>query len=236
MARAGLILHHVQPGETLADIAARYGLSSWQALAFAPDNAALLERQAAGALPIPGSRLHVPPDARMLLEQRIRVVHQLRALLQRHFEALDGEHESRLPDLLERSPDADVATARELLDVLNQRVHDEVERAHAAARDLAGVNRGLLLTHLYDRDDLARYAGGDVAVVGLNWLLTPQLLAVWYGMWDAPFWVGRWRGVDAGEATALTARHLNLVRSKVLQQVDVRLRQAQAQVRDLNAE
>lgn len=217
--------HRAAAGETLVQLAARFGLSSWRALAEAPDNRHLGALTATVELAA-GLVVMVPPNARTLLVERERVVQRVRPALKQHFEA----NEALLArDVLSVDLPRDFAHPKSV-DVLLGDLQALVARDLAAARQLAAplaqTNAGLLKTHLGERLKLARMAHPDPLQAGIGWLLTPGLVELWRGMWDRAMWISRWRGTPRPAAMAAAGTYLNVVRSRVMQGVDERLRES----------
>ncbi len=209
-------------GDTLESIAAKFGLSSWRAIADAPAN----NLDAAATTKLPQHRqISIPPSARMLLVERLRALHRVRPELQGHFDGLDVLFRDRLtlPEVVGELSDACVV--EDVLVVLVNRVRDDVARVHELARQIAELNVALARTHLHAEGDLSRFVTPDTTHSGLNWLLTPQRLELWSEMWDTEFWTARWRGKNQAQARRLAEIHLNMVRSQVLQQSDRRIRE-----------
>jgi len=236
-----LRFHEVRPGDTPASLARRYGLSSWVAVVKAPINNELWQAEtepplyADSALEV-GIMLRIPPDARALLKDRVYELLRIQALLQRHFHEQDRIFNAQVVPLEVVGPLDQRETVKTILDPMIRQVHSDVVLAHEAAKPFAEINDGLASTHLYNQGDLSRYAGSGSEFVGLNWLLTPGILELWYGMWAPEFWASRWRGRSLRDAKQAMAVHLNLVRSKVLQQTDLRLREAHMALWRLDAE
>ena len=220
-------IHVVRAGDTLESIAAQFGLSSWRAIADAPVN----NLDVAAGTKLPEHRqINIPPNARMLLLERLWALHRIRPELQAHFEVLDTlfrDHVARLEVVGELG---DTRTVEGVLAVLVSRVRDDVSRSHELARPIASINLALAQTHLHDQGDLSRFTAPDITYSGLNWLLTPERLELWYEMWNTQFWTGRWLGLAQPEAMRLAEIHLNMVRSQVLQQLDGRIRETQSTI------
>ena len=119
---------------------------------------------------------------------------------------------------------------------LEGQVKRDIDLAHQGARSISEINAALAFTHLHNEGDLAFYAGGNLQYVGLNWAVTPQLLEAWHGMWSSSFWVSRWKGTSSEEAKRAIAIHLNLIRSKIMQQTDQRIKESYRLIRSLDNE
>jgi hypothetical protein len=89
---------------------------------------------------------------------------------------------------------------------------------------------------LHEDADLRAYQNADPSSAGLLWLLEPILVEAWSGLWDVEHWAGRWADCDSAVAVERAAIHLNLIRSKLLQQIELRHRQARGISDRLRAE
>lgn len=129
-------------------------------------------------------------------------------------------HAQSLPDDLGR-----VHVVRALVGRLQECVDEAVEAVRGACQPFTFINSGLAITHLHGRSELRGYVGGD-SPIGFYWLLEPPLVRHWSGMWGIELWVERWRRANRAKGMASASTYLSVVRSRVLQQVDLRLREA----------
>lgn len=228
-------IHRTGPDESLHLVAAKFRLGSWRAVAFAPGNEHIAGFDRLAALP-PGTVLRIPPKAHDLLKERVYLLHRVRAALDREFRT---HHSLFVRDIASGplpEPLTDPAVVRALLGNLQSSLEEVIEQTRAACCPFAFINSGLVITHLHNDGDLRRYVGGDDSIMGFYWLLEPPLVDAWSGMWSVDYWVSRWDGCDRETAVDRADKHLNVIRSKVLQQVDSRLRQALAAMSELERE
>ena len=216
-------IHRVQVGDSLRSVAAQFGLSSWLALARAPGNERTSDIGPDSMLP-EGAVLLIPPKARDLLKQRMYVLATARQSLQRGFEQQDSIFERDI-DLRALTDIADAEAIRATLGNLQAHAAAAIAEARLACQPLALINSGLALTHLHADADLALYVREDPGVAGLGWLLEPELVSAWSGMWAIELWSQRWQGCDADTALERASVYKNVIRSKVLQRVDRRTRE-----------
>jgi hypothetical protein len=156
--------------------------------------------------------------------ERLRALQRIQGEFKVHFETLDtlfNEHVT----LQDVDGLDEVSTVERVLAALVNHVREDVERIHDRARPIAEINRTLVQTSPQAEAELSRFAIPDTRYAGLNWLLTPERLELWYEMWDTDFWVDRWQGQSPSDAMRLAEIHLNLVRSQVMQQSDRRIRE-----------
>ena len=205
-------VHIVSAGETPRSLARRYALHKWSAITLVPANADLCDASADLQLEA-GITIRIPPSALRLLKHRITLIHHQRMLLQRHFQELEALCKEQLVKLSSTARVPDPGIVETIFGHLEMKVQADVAGIHVAARDIATVNNALALTHLHDQNDLATYVGGTPEYAGLNWLLTPQLLELWYTMWPAEQWAQRFQDQGVGESIRVADLLLNLVRS-----------------------
>ena len=156
--------------------------------------------------------------------ERLRALQRIQGEFKVHFETLDTLfHEHVAPQGVDGLDEA--RTVERVLAPLVSHVREDVKRIHERARPIADINIGLARTSLQAETDLSRFVTPDTRYAGLNWLLTPERLELWYQMWDTDFWRVRWHGRGASESMRLAEIHLNLVRSQVMQQSDLRIRE-----------
>lgn len=228
-------LHSSVEGESLIDIAKRYRLSSWRAVVYAPGNEEI--RMYHGRAPLAASTLvRVPPRAYDLLQRRVFALHRVRPLLEQCFVA----HEQRIGrDLGDNAKDPDLSSrehVRALLENLDRSVRADVERVQQACRVFVEINSGLRETHLSRAPDIRKYGRYVNPEAGICWLLEKRLADSWFGMWAPDMWLERWTACDYREAVRRATLYFGAIRSNVMQQLDRRLRQAQASMKELLAE
>ena len=229
-------IYRVEPNDTLGSIADKFELNSWKAIALAPENLPLLDGWTTESVLTVGTIIKVPPVVRTLLDERIFALQRVRPMLQQHFQVSEHLLDTNLMSLDIVGGLDDERTVANVLRKLASQIKKDVELAHRAARPIADVNTALTLTHLHDQGDLAKFAGGNPEYVGLNWVLTPELLAVWYGMWASDLWSARWQGASQREAKQAAAIYLNLARSKVMHQADRRITESYRAIWALDGE
>jgi hypothetical protein len=161
--------------------------------------------------------------------ERLRALQRIQPEFKVHFETLDTLfHDHVALQLVDGLDEA--RTVERVLAGLVSHVHKDVQRIHEMARPIAEVNNALARAPRHAEADLSPFATPDTRYAGLNWLLTPERLELWYEMWDTGFWVEGWRGQSPSDAKRLAEIHLNLVRSQVMQQSDRRIRETLAAI------
>ena len=179
--------HQANGQESLADVAQRYGV-----------RLATLERQPANqgidigddALIAAGMVVHVPPNCRDLLSQRVRLISEVHNQVLTHFAELEVELETHLEAELAPLCVAEdwVAACDRALIALDENVANALQRLHQQAMGIGALNDTLYWTDVGLDGDLDRYLGGTREYVGLNWLVTPTVLDQWFGLWQVERW------------------------------------------------
>jgi len=224
-----LAAHRVTADDTLEKIVASYGLSSVAALTEIPANTPLKavfeDRQGLRE----GLLIYIPPPAMRLARDRLYLMHAVRPLFQAHFDDLRS--------LVETTLLAEIGAWRETgsdegllatLGALQQRVNLAVETTAARTWPIVANCRGMMLTHVAEPADHAVVGASDDPLCGLYWTVTPPFLNQWQIFWEAAGCLKRWAFGSADEAMALAERNLNTLSSLIMQQVDQRIRGAQA--------
>jgi hypothetical protein len=221
--------HVVETGDSLAGIVGRYNLSSEMALLEAPANRPLrpvLENS--GPLP-EGLLVYIPPRAVLLVRDRIYCLQRLRQRLYRHFDSL---RESAAADLIPAIRASDLSRVRTEFSVpfrlLEKTVSSMVEEAAEMAWPLVGISQAMVNTHVAEPTDHAVVNAANDPLCPLYWAVTPPMLEFWTDFWSIGRWAKNWQDKDGPRAARLLSQQLNTLGSLVLQQIDKRIRDAQA--------
>ena len=230
-------IHRTSDGDTVDALVEQYRLSSERALLEIEPNAAIRERlQAGGALPA-GLTVHIPPNAVDLVRQRQYRLHEIRPVLLSHFDTMLEIAETDLRPVLEASSSpVDSEEGFDVLARLAEYVAESVSTIAANTRPLVDLAVGMSLTHVAtDMDRAAANAASDPRC-GLYWTITPLILEQWEAMWHPELWRARWGGAGADDPWGSASQYKVTIRSIVVQQVDTRIREAQALERELRNE
>jgi hypothetical protein len=227
-------LHVVGEGETLETIARANQLSSWRSLYDAPANTAL-RRACNGPADSPaGLMVTVPPSALQLMRARLQAIHRVQPLALAVFAEQDRLLDELMTSGLCADVMADTAQLTRLVSRLMALMENGIETIAAAASDIAECNLGLLDTRLHARNDLAEivHAGRTPVAAGLQWLVSTELLSVCYGLWSAERLAVRWQALQHESFERWIAGELNTARSRVVQHIDMRLRETLSAIRE----
>ena len=111
--------------------------------------------------------------------ERLRALQRIQGEFKVHFETLDTLFHEHVA--LQGMDGLDQArTVERVLAPLVNHVREDVKRIHERARPIADINIGLARTSLEAETDLSRFVTPDTRYAGLNWLLTPERLELWY--------------------------------------------------------
>ncbi len=228
------ILHVVGAGETLDSVADRYGLDSSRAIWDAPCNAALRRACRDPGDVRPGVSVKVPHPVEKLLRQRLQALYRVKPFLTGLFDEQDRLLERLLVSGFSDADLADTASPTVLLRELNDAIAVAIDKAAHAAAAIAVANQALLQTHWHARSDLAAISDpGGLSSAGLEWLVSAKLIATWRQLWSPERLLARQRELGAEPAARWMARELTTVRSRVLQNADLRTRQTLAAISGL---
>jgi len=221
--------HVVEAGDSLASVVDRYNLSSELALLNIPANRPLRPvLETAGPLP-EGLLVYIPPRAVLLARDRIYCLQRLRPRLLSHFHGL---RESAAADLIPAIRASDLSQARtdfsESFLLLGKTVSSMIEEAADTARPLVGISQAMINTHVAEPTDHAVVNAANDPLCPLYWAITPPILEFWTDFWSIEGWIEKWQDKDGPQAARLLKQQLNTLGSLVVQQVDQRLRDAQA--------
>lgn len=230
-------IHTTREGDTLEALVEQYRLSSERALLEIAPNEALRNRlQGNEALPA-GLVIHIPPNAVDLVRERLYRLHEIRPVLLSHFDTMRDVAESDLRPVLAGTPaPADSRDAFDVLVKLAEYVTESVSTMAANTRSLVDIGAGLSHTHVATDMDRAVAEAAQDPRCGLYWSVTPPVLSQWETMWDQDLWQARWDGAGSDDAWNSASQHKVTIRSIVVQQVDMRIREAQSLERQLRAE
>ena len=153
------------------------------------------------------------------------------------FDAQDRQLERLSARGLTDTDFTDTTSLAPLLQELDNAVAAAIDDAAHAALAVAETNQALLQTHWHCKGDLAAIAGSaDLTAAGLPWLVSGELIAVWRRLWSPERLLARHRELEDEPASRWMMRELNTVRSRVLQRVDLRIRQSLAAIAILDGE
>jgi hypothetical protein len=232
-----LSAHTVQDGDTIESLVSQYRLSSWQAIAESPANNALRSMLSDQRdLPI-GLVINIPPGAADLSRERIYGLNRLKPECLKHFDQLQESADTDLQQaVLVAESLADSHEVRQVLFALRADVEAAIRELAERALPLVLICKGMAYTHVAQPADHAVSERATDPRNGLYWALSPDALALWGGMWEEDLWMAKWQDLDMRSAWEATSRHLHLVRSVVVQQIDQRLRETLSLQRQLRAE
>jgi hypothetical protein len=224
-------------GDTTAAIAARFRLSSPQAITEVALNRPLKSiLQGAGGLPA-GLLVHIPPNAIELLRERLFALDKFRPILLSHFVELDEMADALLrDDILQSMPPLDTVRLQVPLARLGGFVDTSMDTIVRGTKALVRVCQAMTHTHVAERNDFAVVNDGADPRVGVYWAVTPGVYGAWLNMWDRDTWAGKWHELDVQTAWERVPQHITTIRSLVVQQVDQRIREARALERQLRSE
>ncbi len=230
-------LYTTSDGDTLQAIVEQYRLYSERALLEIEANASIRERlQSGGALPA-GLTVHIPPNAIDLVRDRQYRLHEIRSGLLSHFNTMLDIAEAELKTALKKATVP--AESREVTNVLERLagyVTEGVSTSAADARPLADIAAGMSLTHAATDMDRAAAGAPNDPRCGLYWAVTPPILEQWESMWATDLWQARWGGgAGADDPWGSASQYKVTIRSIVVQQIDARIREAQALERELRS-
>jgi hypothetical protein len=230
-------VHVVSAGETLQSLAERYGLDSWRAIYDAPGNAALRRNCPDPGTVREGLSVIVPQPIEKLLRQRLQMLYRIKPVLTGLFDEQDRLLERLSARGLTDTDFTDTTSLAPLLHQLDSALAAAIDDAAHAAAAIAETNQALLQTHWHCKGDLAAVAGSaDLAGTGLPWLVSGELIAVWRQLWSSERLLARHRELEDEPASRWLTRELTTVRSRVLQRVDLRIRQSLAAIAMLDGE
>ena len=232
-----LSAHTIQIGDTVESLVSQYRLSSWRAIADSPANTALRSKLSDQSdLPI-GLIISIPPNAAELSMERIYALNRLRPECLKHFDQLQESAETDLRQaILVVESLADSGEVRHVLIALRANVEDAIRDIAERASALVPICKGMAYTHAAQPTDRAAAECATDPRSGLYWALSPDVLAQWAGMWEQDLWMAKWQDLDVQSAWKATGRHLNMVRSIVIQQIDQRIRETLTLQRQLRGE
>jgi hypothetical protein len=232
-----LSAHAIQTGDTVESLVSQYRLSSWRAIAESPANASIQSKLAdQGDLPT-GLIINIPPNAAELSRERIYVLNRLRPKCLAHFDKLQESADTVLRQaVLEAEVFLDSRVVRQKLSALRAEVGEALRDIAELALPLVPICNGMTYTHAAQPADHAATESASDPQCGLCWVVMPEVLALWSGMWEEDLWMAKWQGLDTRSAWEMTSRHLNMVRSVVVQRIDQRIRDALSLQRQLLVE
>ncbi|HEX6629668.1 MAG TPA: LysM domain-containing protein [Gemmatimonadaceae bacterium] len=238
--------HVVRRGESLATIAASYGLASWQALYDAPCNGELRRQRANPALLQPGDRVRIPPDARQLAQARLRSLRALRVEMAKVFDRMERELAANRARVAGVGANVDtVAMVAGIVLNLGGFIKDASKLAKLSGDELTAANHALVGTHMknfYDR------AGGVAAQAGVFdvtgdewevWAFGKVVIKSWYDMTSPSYWAGVITKMQTGqtpqESFDEAQQHLEQTRVSALGRLDLRIRETERLLREATA-
>lgn len=220
--------HIVTSEDTVESLVRNYRLSSWRAVIDIDSN-----RSITGMLPDSGSlpeglTINIPPQADALLKERLYVLHRIRPGFLRHFDSQLESAERDLRSLLLSVGElGDISGVESVMATMDKEVNQAVDDLAGQSWPLVSLSVGMSHTHVAERTD--RMAAGTVGdpLCGLYWAISPPVLGLWRGLWFLDSWIFRWQGRTPEDAWTVVRQHHNTVRSLVVQQVDLRIKEAQ---------
>jgi hypothetical protein len=200
--------HVVGPGESLATIAAKYGVVNWEAIYAAPCNAELRRRRPSARLIQPGDRVMIPPDERAVLRDRIAQLKRLKVDTTRIFDQLERRLQQEIDAYKATGVGLDMATGvalsfKGLVDIAKGGM--QMSRAAASIEDVAKGSRGIAKGHVVGQgtNQVGMFVqAGALDIDGHDSDLVAGLKHVtksFFDMTSPSYWAGRWRTLLDGQ-------------------------------------
>lgn len=230
-------VHEVRVGETVSSLAKRFRLSSSMAITDAPANKKIDPPLASNEELPEGAIVAIPPNAADLTKERLWGLHAARPAFLDHFDQLQSLAKSGLqPAMFATKRPLESESVRAAVAELEVFVADGVGRIAGGMESLLTICQGMAHTHVAQWTDHAAVEALADPHCSLYWAISPAVFEIWTGMWAADLLEAKWMEKDAESSWRLAAQHQNLVRTLVVQQIDQRIRDAQALERRLQQE
>ena len=232
-----LSAHTVQDGDTIDSLVIRYRLSSSRAIAECPANVSILSKLPDRSRLPAGLVLSIPPSVFDLARDRIYALNRLKPACLAHFDKLQVSADTELQQaVLTAEALIESRVVRQILSALRMEVGKAIADIAEQALPLVPICKGMALTHAAQPTDHAATESATDPQCGLYWAVSPDMLALWRGMWEQDLWMAKWHNLERRSAWEAARQYLNTVRSLVAQQIDQRIRDALSLQRQLQAE
>jgi hypothetical protein len=200
--------HIVAAGESLATIATKYGIVSWEAIYTAPCNAELRKRRPNAKAIQPGDRVMIPPDERAVLRDRLAQLRRLKVDTTRVFDQLERALLLEIDRYRATGVGLDMTTGvalsfKGLVDIAKGGL--QMSRAAATLDDVAKGSRGIAKGHVVGQgtNQVGMFGqAGAFDIGGYDSDLVAGLKHVtksFFDMTSPSYWAGRWRKLLDGQ-------------------------------------
>ncbi len=219
----------VQSGDTLTQIAKKFGLSSWKAIYDFSENTDLKKRRGSPDYIQVGDIIVIPPNPIHVLDYKIDRLNRLRMESESMYQQMLQQAEQSYRQIKSFGVNIDAGAALIQMGVgLSQLVKKGFDIMKLSGKELAKANSKLANDVLKDKTksgieqivSISSLNSGTTGEEGLALAVTKIVVKSWFDMTSPSYWAQRISGVDIEQQHRQTRTHIQRIREKTLNRLD----------------